>query len=225
MTPVGTQPLSRDAWTLADRQHAVVTRRQLLGLGLTADAIKHRLANGRLHRVAREVYAVGRPGLTRRGRWMAAVLTCGPDAALSHESAAALWGIRDREGRGIDVSVPARRDPRRRGVVVHRRVEPPATVHHRGIPVTTPISTLVDLATRLDAGQLEAAVNEADKRGLTDPEALRRELARLGPLPVSPACAERSTAAPSRSPTPSSSVAGWRSPERPAFPSPTPGPA
>ena len=61
MTPVDTQPLSRDAWTLADRQHAVVTRRQLLGLGLTADAIKHRLANGRLHPVAREVYAVGRP--------------------------------------------------------------------------------------------------------------------------------------------------------------------
>jgi very-short-patch-repair endonuclease len=39
--------------------------------------------------------------------------------------------------------------------------------------VTTPVYTLIDLATRLTRDQLEAAINEADKQDLTDPEALR----------------------------------------------------
>ena len=170
---------------LAERQHGVVTRRQLIALGLSPKAIKHRLANGRLHGVAGGVYAVGRPVLGRHGRWMAAVLSCGHGAALSHESAAALWGIRDREGARIEVSVPAPRAPRRPGIAVHRRFGLAAGLLTRcaRIPVTTPVSTLVDLATRLTASELEAAVNEADKRALTDPEALRSALDRLGGWP------------------------------------------
>jgi hypothetical protein len=74
---------------LAERQHGVVTRRQLLALGFSSDAIQHRIATGRLHAVWRGVYAIGRPHLTLHGRWMAAVLSSGPDAALSHDSAAA----------------------------------------------------------------------------------------------------------------------------------------
>src|SRR5258705_13201472 len=86
-------------WSLTQKQHGVVARRQLLALGLTADAIKHRLKRGRLHPVFRGVYAVGRPELSRHGRWMAAVLSCGRRAALSHESAAALWGVRPAQRR------------------------------------------------------------------------------------------------------------------------------
>ncbi|HYY21377.1 MAG TPA: hypothetical protein VE780_05810, partial [Thermoleophilaceae bacterium] len=52
----------------------------------------------------RGVYVVGRPQLTRAGVWMAAVLGCGRGAALSHGSAAALWGISARSA-GIEVSV------------------------------------------------------------------------------------------------------------------------
>jgi hypothetical protein len=112
------QRLSRQAWALSARQHGVVARWQLLELGFAPQQIKHRVAQGRLHPVRRGVYAVGRPQLTRHGHWMAAVLSCGPQAALSHESAAALWGIqaerRRSGGRGgeIDVSVPARSRPR-----------------------------------------------------------------------------------------------------------------
>src|SRR3990172_7085625 len=80
-------------WSVAERQHGVVTRAQLLDLGLHPQAIKHRIATGRLHRLWRGVYAVGRPQVTRHGGWMAAVLGCGPDAVLSHGSAAALWEI------------------------------------------------------------------------------------------------------------------------------------
>ncbi|MDQ2940065.1 MAG: endonuclease domain-containing protein, partial [Actinomycetota bacterium] len=141
-------------------------------------AIKHRTTTGRLHPVWRGVYALGRPQLTRYGRWMAAVLSCGPDAALSHESAAALWEIRAERRATIDISVPAHVARRRSGIQVHRRSSLAAgdLVRHHCIPVTTAVSTLVDLATRLPADQLEAAVNEADKRDLTNPEALRLDL-------------------------------------------------
>jgi very-short-patch-repair endonuclease len=78
----------------------------------------------------------------------------------------------------VEISVPAHVDPRPSGIVVHRRTtfrsEDLAT--HRGIPVTNPICTLVDLAYRLPRTQLEAAINEADKQGLTDPETLRSAL-------------------------------------------------
>lgn len=95
---------------------------------------------------------------------MAAVLACGPDAVLSHGSAAALWGFGVERG-PIDVSVPAGRRSRMLGIRVHRRttaVFGDATAHD-GIPVTSPVRTLIDQATRLRSMQLERAVNEADK--------------------------------------------------------------
>jgi hypothetical protein len=71
----------------------VITRAQLLALGFTDAAIRQRLANGRLHPVYRGVYAVGRRELGRLGRWIAAILACGPGAVLIDTSAAALWEI------------------------------------------------------------------------------------------------------------------------------------
>jgi very-short-patch-repair endonuclease len=105
-------------------------------------------------------------------------LFCGPSAALSHESAAGLWAILPRCPAMIHVSVPARVLRRPPGIRVHRRsrLDPPDLTRHRGIPVTTPIRTLVDLATRLGRGALEAAINEADKLNLVDPEGLRSAL-------------------------------------------------
>ncbi|MGH2799823.1 MAG: type IV toxin-antitoxin system AbiEi family antitoxin domain-containing protein [Solirubrobacterales bacterium] len=169
------QSLSSRAWALAGRQHGVVGRDQLVGLGLSAKAIRHRLAKGRLHPVYRGVYAVGRPQLTRHGRWMAAVLRCGPEAVLSHESAAALWRIRDRGEDRIEISVPADLAPRPRGVRVHRRANlGPADVDICDqIPVTSVVRTMLDLACCLDPAELEAAINAADKHELIDPESLR----------------------------------------------------
>ena len=68
---------------------------QLLELGFSPDAIRHRLDKGRLFEIRRGVYAVGRPKVDRCGRWMAAVLAAGRGAVLSHASAAALWEIRN----------------------------------------------------------------------------------------------------------------------------------
>ncbi len=96
---------------------------------------------------------------------MAAVLACGPDAVLSHGSAAALWGFGAERGGLIDVSIPAQRRSRLSGIRVHRRTEAILrdVAVHEGIPITSPTRTLIDQATRLRPMQLERAVNEADK--------------------------------------------------------------
>jgi hypothetical protein len=172
-----------NVWRLADRQHGVVTRSQLLALGIEPRSIEHRLGNGRLHPLMRGVYAVGRPTVGKRGWWMAAVLACGPEALLSHRSAAALWGIRRartaevRRG-DVHVVVPRGNSKRRPGIRAHRRHDhvAPGRREVDGVPVTHPIATLVDLASSLPNGQLEAAVNEADHLGLVDPERLRDEI-------------------------------------------------
>jgi very-short-patch-repair endonuclease len=177
MDPTTFQPSARAIWGLVAHQHGVVARRQLLALGCSVEWIKHRIENGRLHPVHRGVYAVGRPQLTKEGEWMSAVLACGPSAALSHASAAALWGIAGERGKGISVSVPAGVCRVRPGIVVHRRawLEAVETRRH-GIPVTTVIATLVDLAAGISRDRLEAAINEADKLGLVTPTALRAAL-------------------------------------------------
>jgi predicted transcriptional regulator of viral defense system len=166
------------AWDLARRQHGVLTRQDLLGLGFGESAIRHRLATGRLHQVSQGIYAVGRPELTREGRWMAAVLACGPDAVLSHGSAAALWGI-GSEWRLIEVSVRRRSWPRRGNFRVRARPSLPdhdITVH-RGISVTTPMRTILDqAATPISDASLERLVNEADaaRRIAFDAASMRR---------------------------------------------------
>jgi very-short-patch-repair endonuclease len=168
---MGDQSFHSSVWELARRQHGAVAREQLIDLGFTPKAIKHRVAKGRLHPVHRGVYAVGRPELTQFGRWMAAVLSIGPEAVLSHRSAAALWGIAKQRGNAIHVSVPVHlRRSSSRGITVHRRRELSATTH-RGIPATPPIDTLIDLATDASVA-LEAAINEADKLDLVEPETL-----------------------------------------------------
>ncbi len=155
-----------------------MTRRDLEGLGFSKEAIDHRLEIGRLHLIARGVYAVGRPELTPNGRWMAAVLSCGDGAALSHRSAAQLWGVGYEEGRRIDVTIRRRSRLERPGIRVHARASLPerSVVRRFGIPVTSVVQTLIDLATELKIMRLERAVNEADKLDLIDPEALRTAL-------------------------------------------------
>jgi hypothetical protein len=133
-----------------------------------------------LHPVFRGVYAVGRGGLGSRGRWMAAALSCGPGAVLSHGSAAALLGIGPEDRGEIEVSVRPGWDRRLPGVRVHRRrgLEQHAIGACDGIPVTSPAQTLIDLAVRHDRITVERMVDEADRLDLVSPPALRRSLAR-----------------------------------------------
>jgi very-short-patch-repair endonuclease len=187
------QPRSGDAWALARKQHWVVTRAQLMELGLGSKAIRHRLRTGRLRPVMRGVYAVGRPDIDSRGRWMAAVLACGPYALLSHHSAAALLRIREERPGPVDVVVPGHLARRRPGILLHRQtgIYSPSGWSERWpaigvvdrIPVTGPVPTLVDLAMCLPPVELEAAINEASQRDLIDPDTLREALDSIPPRP------------------------------------------
>lgn len=169
---------SQRTWEMARRQHGVVTRGDLLGLGFSPKAIKHRVRTGRLHPVVHGVYAVGHPRLSPEGRWMAAVLACGPGAALSHRSAAALWGFGKEHEDYIDVSVRRDSETRLRGIRCHRRpnLPPSAITTRQNIPLIEPVQTFLDLATVTGPKGLERAINEADKRDVIDPDALRKAL-------------------------------------------------
>jgi very-short-patch-repair endonuclease len=157
---------------IAARQHGVVTRTQLLAAGLLPSGISDRVSAGRLHRIHRGVYAVGHPNIGNEGRWMAAVLTCGKGAVLSHRGAGALWGIlrprpeHDGESLGpVDVTVPGDGGRKRRGGIrLHRSTTLfPADVTRRaGIPVTKPARTLRDLRRTLPSRQFAAALRQAE---------------------------------------------------------------
>ncbi len=163
-----------------------MSHRQLLDLGLSAEAIRHRIARGRLHPKARGVYAVGRPELSRWGELMVGVLTSRGVVAVSHDTGTELWGVRRREVGPIHLSVPGTAPHRRRNVIVHRRrvLTPDRIAVRHGIPVTALPLTLIDVAAQgMSERQLEAAINQTDALDLLDPPALRAELAALAGQP------------------------------------------
>lgn len=184
---------------LADRQHGVVTRWQLRGIGLSDDAVNRRLRAGRLYVVHPGVFAVGRRGLSRQGHWMAAVLACGPGAALSHRAAAAHWGFRGHSGSHVDVTSP--RKTRSRGSIRRHwaRLRPDEATVHDDIPITTVPRTILDLAGESTPQAIESALRRCEYLRLYDSlslwdllgryprhrgnAAIRTALARLGEAP------------------------------------------
>lgn len=167
-TPIG-QALAR----LASRRHGIVTLEQLRGLGYSDSAIARLVRAGRLHRLYPGVFAVGHTALTTEGRLLAAVLACGPGATLSHSGAAWLWDLRRDAGSLVHVTVPTtngRRPPR--GIAIHRTRRPIESTMRDGVPVTTPMRTLADLADTLPQRQLEKALEQAHALKLLDVAAI-----------------------------------------------------
>ncbi len=165
---------------LAAGQHSVVSVGQLAELGIGRSAVSRRVASGRLHRKHRGVYAVGHPRLTREGRFMAAVLACGPGAVLSHRDAATHWRLWDLERSSVDVTTPSRSRGHLGGIDVHRvrRLDAKDVTLRNGIPVTTVARTLVDLADILRRDRQTRLVREADQLRLLDLDALDACLSR-----------------------------------------------
>jgi putative AbiEi antitoxin of type IV toxin-antitoxin system/uncharacterized protein DUF559 len=145
----------------AARQHGNVTRAQLIAMGLDDAAIHRRVTAGSLHRVHRGVYAVGRRPVVPFERAAAAVLACGPGAALSHGSAMSLWGFWKDWRWPAEVTTALDRRPR--GVRTYRSTNiarRDLTVQF-GIRVTSPARTLLDCVPRLGDAALVRAVNDA----------------------------------------------------------------
>jgi hypothetical protein len=164
-TEVGTQIDLPRLHRLARRQRGVVSRRQLIVLGFSAHGIVEWVRTGRLVRLYRGVYAVGHDQLRLEGRWLAAVMACGPGAVLSHRDAAQLWELRQSNSSLIDVTVPSQNGRiKRAGIRVHRsgRLAAEEVTVLQGIPVTTVARTLLDLADVLDPQALRRAVTEAE---------------------------------------------------------------
>jgi very-short-patch-repair endonuclease len=168
---------------LAARQHGVVTAIQLYSCGLHPSVVSRRASTGRLTRIHRGVYAVGHPGLSQAGRWMAAVLACGEGAALSHQSAGALWEVLPVTSQ-IHVTVPGDGGRKRRDSITIHRSSTLLSSHctfRTGIRVTKPARTLEDLRRVLSAKRFAQALREAQFHRLPigdrfEPDRTRTEL-------------------------------------------------
>jgi very-short-patch-repair endonuclease len=163
---------------LAERQHGVVSWWQLERLGYPRWSVSRLVKLGLLHRLARGVYAVGHTRLTARGRWMAAVLACGPGAVLSHQAAAALWELRSVPSGRIDVTATGKHTVRGVRCHVARRLPRPDRMVIDGIPVTSLHRTLLDLTPRLSDQRLRSYLEAVQGRDLLDLRSLDALLAR-----------------------------------------------
>ena len=170
---------------LAARQYAVVSLDQLRELGLSRRAVQDRADSGRLHRIHHAVYSLVPLNLLgRNGRYMAAVLACGPNAALSYRSAAALHEIRRTARTNIDVTIPGRSPRKHAGIDVHRSTTltperrhngPRHPLHHGRPHDARPGSSVVK------GRPLERALDQAEILGLLDLAALDDQIARNRP--------------------------------------------
>jgi hypothetical protein len=157
----------------------VVSRSQLLALGLSRGAVEHWLSVGRLQLLFRGVYSVGHTALRAEGRRLAAVLACGPGAVLSHRSAASHWGLLRTDQTRIDVTAPRGRHGAS-GIRLHRSrsLDAQDTTHHEGIPITSVSRTLLDLASAARPSELERALAQAERLQLYDHRAITDVIAR-----------------------------------------------
>jgi len=171
---------------IADSAHGVVTRDELLRTGVTMAEIKRRLRSGALRREYPGVYRVGHGAPNVEARYMAAVKACGEGARLSGRAAAYVLGILKGAPPAPEVTAPTER--RINGVRTHRERHPlpcnSDVTTWRGIPVTTPARTLVELAAVLSQDELARACHEAGVRHRTTPAQVEAVLQRR---PNSPA--------------------------------------
>jgi very-short-patch-repair endonuclease len=148
---------------IATGQLGLITRDQLVDLGMGRGAIEHGLERGRLTTIHRGVYAVAHLALAPLGRQLAAVLACGEAAFLSHHSAAAVWGFEPAADGETEVTVVGRDAARRRdGIRVHRiaAIDRRDVSRHHNVPITSAVRTLLDIAPDLSDRELERVFDD-----------------------------------------------------------------
>ncbi len=149
---------------LADRQHGVAARWQLLDAGVSPDMIDRRVRSRRLRLLHRGVYAVGHRALRPEGHRHAAVLACRRGALPSHAVAADHLEPRRTQATVIDVTVPHTNPCRRPGIRVHRcaALLPEERTEHLAVPVTTVARTVFDLAGSFPRRTIERVLDQAE---------------------------------------------------------------
>jgi predicted transcriptional regulator of viral defense system len=166
-----TQPTDQQTYTTVDAcvaaraatREGVLSIGELRTCGLDDQAVSVRVRNGWLHRLHRGVYAVGHAGVSLRGRFRAAVLACGRGTALALFAAAADYELIPWEERDVEVIVTRGGARRIDGVRAYRSrsLTQRDVRHRRGIPVTSPARTLLDLAAVLPGYALRRAARQA----------------------------------------------------------------
>lgn len=167
---------------LAEGQHSLVTRHQLLAAGLTAATIDTLVRRGFLHGEHPGVYRIAGSVHDWGQRQLAACLSVADDAVASHRAAARLWGLDGPFDSYVEVTGDPRVRAKPRGAFVHRSSDLAphhVTVRH-GIPVTNPVRTLVDLGAAVSQGVLNRAVDDALARRLVSYNGLLLMLAEVG---------------------------------------------
>jgi hypothetical protein len=129
-------------------------------------------SSGQLHVVHTAVFSLGHPSIPIEGRLVGALLHAGPDAVLSHATAAWWWDLIDDQPPVIEVSTEswARSCP---GVIVHHRRSLDPTRHrhptrHRRFPITSVAQALLDYAGQADLIKVRRALAQADYLRLLD---------------------------------------------------------
>jgi very-short-patch-repair endonuclease len=182
--------MTRDYADVACRQHALVTTMQMVEHGYSARQVYGAARSGLIIRVRPHVYRIAGAPVTWEQAFLAAVLSVGRGAVLSHTTAAALWQLRhsDRDHAGLHLMSEHRIQAN--GVTAHQTVLPPwARAVFSAIPVTTVERTIIDLAGTLSPTQLGQCVDDAMRRGLLRLERLRQQAAQVAPAhrrPIEP---------------------------------------
>ena len=150
---------------VAERQRTVISRAQLLQLGVSDSAINRAPARGLLFRVHRGVYSIAPPAL--RPMWaaeQAAIFVHDDVGVLSHQSAGRLHGLITDDVPAVHVTLVASlRRPRHAGIVLHRTTQLHRDEYHRlhGLPVTSVARTVIDLSPTQSIRARERLVDEA----------------------------------------------------------------
>jgi hypothetical protein len=151
--------LERDCELIAG-QASVVASWQVPHSGLDAETVKNRVRYGDWQRLQRGVYATFTGDASREAQLWGALLRAGPEAVLSHYTAAERHGLLSQPSAAIHVTVPARCNPARHGnipgVVVHRS----HSIASRRHPMMSPPCTRVE-ETVLDLIKAAASLDEA----------------------------------------------------------------
>lgn len=152
----------------------LVSQEQLYDLGFSVDQIRRRVRQGHLHPIFHRVYAVGHRQIVPRAHLLAALLSCGPDAVLSHRSAAAVHGLRSINTHDIHVTLPTRGVRSQPGITVHRTAAPPHPDDLRtsvNLRVSSPMRMLTELAAHETPVELERLITGAVRKRLLRPDA------------------------------------------------------
>ena len=160
-------------YSLADAQLGYFSTSQAEELGVDRRYLSHHVRSGNLERVGRGVYRLLNYPSHPFEDVMATVLWIGDGAAASHDTALAIYGLADAMPAVIHITVPRRFRGSRPGVLIHRAPLPTGDVTVRdGIPVTTPLRTILDVVS--DSSVAALAAEEAIERGLIRVSELRR---------------------------------------------------